>query len=182
MPPNNYTWRKFRVRRQKSPGWRTAIEIAISSPVTVSIGLLINGVLSTTFLVMRLSVMTSWAEKSIFPGSIRKSLYVRPPWRVVFISFSTDKPSGSGYLPSSSRALDGSRNEREVGDMYASRRGQLSSRIGPELTTRPILYARDRADWNEYKPFASDNLCSTHTIHISTAYSTTRSFKFFPSP
>jgi hypothetical protein len=46
------------VKRRKSPGWRTANEIAISSPVTVSIGLLINGVLSTTFLVMRLSVTT----------------------------------------------------------------------------------------------------------------------------
>jgi hypothetical protein len=97
MPPNN------------------AIEIAISSPVTVSIGLLINGVLRTTFLVMRLSVTTWWGEKSIFPGSIRKSLYVRPPWRVEFMSWSTDKPSEEGYFLSSSNALDGSRNERETG-------------------------------------------------------------------
>ena len=91
------------------------MEIAISSPVTVSIGLLINGVLRTTFLVMRLSVMTCWAEKSIFPGSIRKSLYVRPPWRVEFMSWSTDNPSEEGYFLSSSNALEGSRNERETG-------------------------------------------------------------------
>jgi hypothetical protein len=58
----------------------TAMEIAIWASVTVSIGLLIKGVLRVTFLVIRLSVRTSEAGKSILPGKRRKSLYVRPPW------------------------------------------------------------------------------------------------------
>jgi hypothetical protein len=52
----------------------TAREIAISLSVTVSIGLLKNGVLSTTLRVTRVSVITSAGEKSILPGRIRKSL------------------------------------------------------------------------------------------------------------
>ena len=52
----------------------TAIAIAISPSVTVSIGLLMNGVLSTTFLVIRLSITTSDAGKSILPGRSKKSL------------------------------------------------------------------------------------------------------------
>ena len=52
----------------------TARAIAISLSVTVSIGLLMNGVLSTTLRVMRLSVETSCAAKSILPGRRRKSL------------------------------------------------------------------------------------------------------------
>ena len=52
----------------------TAIEIAISPSVTVSIGLLMKGVFRVTFLVIRLSVITSWAAKSIFPGRRRISL------------------------------------------------------------------------------------------------------------
>lgn len=53
--------------------------IAISPSVTVSIGLLIKGVLSVTLRVIRLSAMTSEAAKSIFPGNMRKSSYVSPP-------------------------------------------------------------------------------------------------------
>jgi hypothetical protein len=49
--------------------------MAISLSVTVSMGLLMNGVLRTTFLVILLSVTTSEAAKSIFPGRIRRSLY-----------------------------------------------------------------------------------------------------------
>ena len=52
----------------------TAIAIAISLSVTVSIGLLIKGVFKTTFLVIRVSVCTSEAGKSIFPGRSKKSL------------------------------------------------------------------------------------------------------------
>ena len=57
----------------------TAMLIAMSVSVTVSIGELMNGVLRTTFLVIRLSVTTSEAENSILPGRMRKSLYVSPP-------------------------------------------------------------------------------------------------------
>jgi hypothetical protein len=55
-------------------GALTAMAIAISLSVTVSIGLLMNGVLSTTFFVIRLSVTTSDAGKSILPGRSKKSL------------------------------------------------------------------------------------------------------------
>ena len=60
-------------------GELTAMCIAMSVSVTVSIGELMKGVLRTTLRVILLSVTTCCAAKSILPGRMRKSLYVRPP-------------------------------------------------------------------------------------------------------
>mmetsp|Transcript_80900 Transcript_80900/g.142660 ORF Transcript_80900/g.142660 Transcript_80900/m.142660 type:complete len:205 (+) Transcript_80900:1566-2180(+) len=57
---------------------RSAMFTAMFTSVTVSIGELTNGVLSRIFLVKLHSSWTTSGEKSMYPGSMRKSLYVRP--------------------------------------------------------------------------------------------------------
>jgi hypothetical protein len=59
----------YRVKRRL-----TAIDMAILSSVTVSMGLLMKGVFRETLRVIWVSVMALEAGKSIFPGRRRKSL------------------------------------------------------------------------------------------------------------
>ena len=84
--------------------------MAMSVSVTVSIGEEINGVFNEIFFVMRDSRDTADAGKSMYPGRIRKSLYVNPPFIFESISSSAERPSGENFFRRTSFALLKSRN------------------------------------------------------------------------
>ena len=84
--------------------------IAMSVSVTVSIGEEIKGVFNVIFFVILLSRLTEEAGKSMNPGNIRKSLYVRPPLTFESMSSSAERPSGENFRLSSSLARLKSRN------------------------------------------------------------------------
>jgi len=78
--------------------------IAMSVSVTVSMGEESKGVFNVIFFVILLSRVTEEAGKSMNPGRIRKSLYVRPPLTLESISSSAERPSGENFFLSSSFA------------------------------------------------------------------------------
>jgi hypothetical protein len=151
MPPRIYApyprLKKSLKTKASKKGVLTAMLMAISPSVTVSIGLLINGVLRTTFLVILLSVETSLAAKSIFPGKSRKSLYVSPPRLVESMSSSMERPSGRAYVDKCSIAVDGSRNAIVVeGRKTRGGREDLMWRAETEIKVRVPGSRRKRLD------------------------------------
>jgi len=78
--------------------------IAMSVSVTVSMGEESKGVFNVIFFVILLSRVTEEAGKSMNPGRIRKSLYVRPPLTLESISSSAERPSGENFFLSNSFA------------------------------------------------------------------------------
>jgi len=87
--------------------------IAMSVSVTVSIGELIKGVFNVIFFVILESSETAEAGKSMYPGRIRKSLYVSPPWTLESMSSAAERPSGENFSRNSSVARLQSRGEDE---------------------------------------------------------------------
>lgn len=86
----------------------SAMWIAISASVTVSIGDDTRGSFRLIFFVSLLSSDTAEDGKSMRPGSSRKSLYVSPPRCLLSISSCTEIPSRRSYACSTSKALLGS--------------------------------------------------------------------------